>query len=253
MDLMPLPDGGVLVSYRDTLSAFSPEGDLHWREESDSYLTAWALAEDALLFTTSDKETPMMSADSAGLYIWEENLPGIPLVTGDQAWLYAEDGLYSLDLADRETQRVYDLPTALMRRSAALSLSSGGLALLHADTADRRLLIFDPEGELRWEFSVPLEGDLQLIELDRRIYLVTLPSFSGRGAYKAVEVFAIDLEGKRLLRIFENGSRTFNPRAAWAIGVNGHKLLIQIGGVGSILFDPETAHEQMGQRSFRMI
>ncbi len=247
MDLMPLPDGGVMVSSRDTLSAFSTEGDLYWREESNSDLIAWALAEDALLFTTTDKETPLMSADSAGLYIWEENLPGIPLVAGDQAWIYAEDGLYSLDLADREARRVYDLPTVLMRWSAAISLSRGGLALLHADTADRRLLIFDPDGELQWEFSVPLEGDSQLIELDGSIYLVSHPSFSGRGAYKAVEVFVVDLEGRRLLRIFESGSREFNPRATWATGVSGQKLLIQIGAVGGILFDPEAAKDRIEQ------
>ena len=171
MDLMPLPDGGVLVSYKDTLSAFSPQGDLHWEEDHDSYLVAWALAEDALLFTTSNKETPLMSADTQGLSIWEENLPGIPLVAGDQAWLYAEDGLYHLDLAARAARRVYDLPTALLRRSTAIPLSDGGVLLLHTDTADRRLLAFDMDGTLLWEFSVPLDGDPQLFELDGGIYL----------------------------------------------------------------------------------
>jgi hypothetical protein len=246
MDLMPLPDGGVLVSYKDTLSAFSPQGDLYWREESDSYLAAWDLAEDALLFTTSDQETPLMSADSEGLYIWEDNLSGIPLAAGDQAWLYAEEGLYRLYLADRVAQRIYDLPTARMNRSAAVPLSNGGLLLYHADSADRRLLAFDVDGELLWEFSVPLDGVPQLFALDGGVYLVTQPPFSGRGAYKAVEVFEIDFEGEQLLRIFESGSRTFNPRTTWAAKVNNQKLMIHIGGVGSILLDPQAAQERMG-------
>jgi outer membrane protein assembly factor BamB len=245
MDLMPLPAGGVLVSYRDTLSAFSPRGDLLWEEDTDAYLNAWALAEDMLLFTTSDDQTPLMGADAEGLYTWDHNLPGIPLVAGQQAWLYAERGLYRLDLAARSVQRLYDLPTARMRRSAALPLSDSGLVLLHTDTADRRLLVFDPGGELRWEFSVPLDGDPQLFELDGTIYLLTRPSYAGRGSYWTVEVFAVDLEAERLLRVFENGSRTFNTRDTWAIDLNERKLLIHIGAVGTVLFDPEAAQKRM--------
>ena len=247
MDLMPLPGGGVLVSYKDRFHAFSPEGKTLWEEESSNYLNSWVLADDALLFTTYDKETPLASADDEGLYIWEENLPGRPLVTGDQAWIYSEEGLYLLDIEARAAQLIYALPSGLMRRSAALSLSNGGLLLLHTDSLDRRLLAFDLDGELLWEFSVPLNGNPQLFELDADIYLVTQPSFSGRGAYRTMQVFRLDLEKEQLSRIFVSGSRTFNPRTTWAEDLDGQKLLIQIAGVGTILFDPEVASTRMGQ------
>jgi outer membrane protein assembly factor BamB len=245
MDLMPLPDGGVLVSYKDTLSAFSIDGDLLWREESHGYLNVWALAEETLLFTTSDEGAPLLSANAQGLVIWEENLLGTPLVAGGQAWIYAEDGLYRLDLEDRTAQRLYDLPTALMRQSTALSLSNGGLVLLHADSADRRLLVFDEDGALNWQFSVPMDGTPQLFELEGRIYLLTHPPYSGRGAFRTMQVFEVDLQRPQLNRIFECGSRTFNPRTTWAVDVNGQFLLIHIAGAGSLLLDPNAALERM--------
>jgi len=247
MDLMPLPGGGVLLSYKDSLSAYSPQGDLHWEEEYDSFLVAWTLTEDALLFTTSNKQKPLITADAQGISIWQENLPGIPLAAGDQTWIYTEDGLYHLDLADQATRRVYDLPTALLRRSTAIPLSDGGLLLLHTDTADRRLLAFDNNGVLLWEYSVPLDGDPRLFELDGDIYLLIQPSFSGRGSYKTMQIFAVDVEDGHLLQIFEGGSRAYNPRISWASAANHQKLWIHIGGVGDLLFDPQSARTRMGQ------
>jgi outer membrane protein assembly factor BamB len=247
MDLMPLPNGGVLVSHKDTLSAFSPQGDLYWEEEYRSYLVAWALAKDALLLTTSDKEKPLLSADTRGLVIWEENLPGIPIVANDHIWLYAEDGLYQLDLDAQVVQRVYDLPTALLRRSTAIPLSHGGVLLLHTDTADRRLLAFDIHGVQQWEFSVPLDGDPQLFELDGELYLLVQPSFSSRGSFKAIQIFWVDPENRKLLRIFEGGSRAFNSRNTWTSAVNQQKLWIQMGDIGGLLLDPQSAQMRMGQ------
>jgi murein DD-endopeptidase MepM/ murein hydrolase activator NlpD len=247
MELMPLPNGGVLVSYKDTLSAFSPNGDLQWEEENRSYLAAWTLAEDILLFTTTDKEKPLISADNQGLVSWEETLPGIPLAANGYAWLYAEDGLYQLDVADQAAQRVYNLPTALPRRSTAISMSDGSVLLLHTDTHDRRLLAFDNLGTLMWEFSVPLDGDPQLFELDGEIYLLIKPSFSSRGSYKTLQIFLVDSQNGQLLRIFEGGSRAFNPRYTWISAVNQDRLWIQIGDIGGLLFDPQSAQTRMGQ------
>jgi hypothetical protein len=247
MDLMPLPNGGVLVSHKDTFSAFSPNGDLRWEEENRSYLVAWTMAEDVLLFTTTDKEKPLMSADNQGLVIWEETLPGIPLAANGFAWLYAEDGLYQLDVADQTTQRVYDLPTALLRRSTAISMSDGSVLLFHSDIDDRRLLAFDNQGTLMWEFSIPLDDDPQLFELDGEIYLLNKPSFSSRGSYRSLQIFLVDSENGQLSRIFEGGSRTFDPRHAWINAVNQQKLWIQIGDIGGLLFDPQSAQTRMGQ------
>lgn len=247
MDLMPLPNGGVLVSHKDTLSAFSPNGDLRWEEENRSYLAAWTLAEDVLLFTTTDKEKPLMSADNQGLVNWEETLPGIPLAANGFAWLYAEDGLYQLDVADQTAQRVYDLPTALLRRSTAISMSDGSVLLFHSDIDDRRLLAFDNQGTLMWEFSIPLDDDPQLFELDGEIYLLNKPSFSSRGSYRSLQIFLVDSENGQLSRIFEGGSRAFDPRHTWINAVNQQKLWIQIGDNGGLLFDPQSAQTRMGQ------
>jgi murein DD-endopeptidase MepM/ murein hydrolase activator NlpD len=246
MSLMPLPGGGVVASHRDTISAFAPDGELRWEEPWESYLSAWALSDDALIFISSDDDAPLKTADAEGVYSWAQPLSGIPLVSGGQAWLYAEDGLYQLDLFSRSARRVYDLPTAIMRQSAAIALEDGGILLLHTDSADRRLLLFDRDGNLLWEFSVPFEGTPQLIELGGEPYLISIPSYSSRGAYSALEVFAIDPEKQQLFRVFQEGSRVFNPRSSWMTGVGEDQLLIHIAGI-SVLFDPERALVRMGQ------
>lgn len=248
MDLMPLPGSGVLVSYKETMNAFSPQGDLLWRAPQENYIETWALTDDALLFTTSDPGNPLGSANADGLSIWEVNLSGQLVAAGRQAWLYAADGLYRLDPEAQTARQVSDLPKGTARQSAALALADGGVLLQHTDPADRRLLLFDTQGNLQWEFSLPFSGEPRLFELDGQVYLLVQPGFSGRGSYKAVELFALDFQHKQLLRIFEGGSRAFNPRATWAMSVNDQKLMIRIGGGGSVLFDPSAALMRMGQQ-----
>jgi hypothetical protein len=209
--------------------------------------TAYASLEDGVIFSTADDQVPLMSANQEGVYPWNNPLAGIPLVSGDRAWLYADDGLYKLDLITRTARRVYDLPAALMNRSTALPLPNGGVLLLHTDITDRRMISFDPDGEMQWEFSVQLAGDPQLFELDGSIYLLTEPSFSARGTYKTVEVFVIDPDQEQLFRIFQGGSRNFNPRLSWATDVAGQHLLIHIADTGIVLINPEAARERMGQ------
>jgi outer membrane protein assembly factor BamB len=248
MDLMSLPGGGTLVSYNDALRAISLQGDLLWEiEDEDSKLVSWALTEEILVFTTSNQDAPLRTADADGVYLWEDGLVGRPLVAGDQIWLYAKEGLYRLNLSERTVQRVYVLPAEFMRRSTALPLQDGSLVLLHSDLADRRLLSFDAEGDLQWEFSVPLAGEPKLFELKGRIYLLTKPFSSTRGNYKTMEIFVIDPEQRQLVRIFQAGSRMFNPLGTWANEVNGEQLLIQIAGNGRVLFNPEAALNRMGQ------
>ena len=245
MDLIPLPDGDVLVSHQNALSAFSNQGKLLWEESQDGYLETWALAEDWVVFTTSDDQGPLMTADSTGVNIWEDGISGIPLVAGNQAWLYAEDGLYKLDLATRTMQRTFSLPTAQLSRSTAYALSDDGLILLHTDSADRRLLLFNSDGGLEREFSIPLKGNPLLLEQGGEIYLVIQPAFAAGGTYNAVEIFAIDSEQEILTRIFEGGSRAFNPRTTWVSTVNDQGFLIHLGGTGSLYFDPEVASKRM--------
>jgi hypothetical protein len=181
------------------------------------------------------------------LATWEETLPGIPLAANGFAWLYAEDGLYQLDVADRSAQRVYDLPTALLRRSTAISMSDGSVLLFHSDTDDRRLLAFDNQGILRWEYSIPLDGDPQLFELDGEIYLLIKPSFSSGGSYRVLQIFLVDSENGQLSKIFDGGGRAFDLRYTWISIVNQQKFWIQIGDIGGLLFDPQSAQTRMAQ------
>ncbi len=247
MDLLPLVDGSVLVSHRDTLSAYSHQGDLLWEENQDGYLESWALADEAVIFTTSDELAPLMAANAEGLHIFKDGLAGIPLVAGGQVWLYAEDGIYKINLTTGSTQRTYALPTARMGQSTALALSDGDFLLLHSDSADRRLLSFSSDGILQREFSVPLEGDPLLFELDGDIYLALLSSYSARGTFRALEIFSVDFDQEKLMRIFEGGSRAFNPRTTWVAPVSDPGLLIFLGGTGSLYFDPEAALERMNR------
>ncbi len=243
--LYPLPGGGVLINDQNTLSAFTSQGNLLWKEELDGALESWAIANDEIVFTTAGNRAPLITASTDGVEIWEDKLSGTPLVADDQVWLYAEDGLYRLNLTYRTTQRIYTLPTAVMRRSAAVSLSNGNLLLLHTDSADRRLLLFNSTGELVWEFSVPLDGEPFLFELGSEIYLALQPAYSSSGSYRVIEIFAIDLEQEILNRVFAGGSRAFNPRTTWMAAANDQGLLIHLGGTGSVYFNPESARQRM--------
>jgi hypothetical protein len=244
---MPLPGGGVLVSHRDTISAFSSQGKLLWDEEMKGYLKSWTEAEEWVIFITSDDQVPLLMANADGLSHWADGLSGIPIVGGDRAWLYAEDGLYRLDLTTRTMQRTFVLPPAKLSRSTAYSLSDGSLILLHTDAADRRLLLFNSDGELEWEFSIPFEGTLLLLELAGEIYLAIQPTFATKGTFKAIEIFSVDPEKEILTRIFEGGSRAFNPRTTWVSPVNDQGLLIHMDGTGSIYLNPIASLAQMGK------
>ncbi|HBX68389.1 MAG TPA: hypothetical protein DEH25_03115 [Chloroflexi bacterium] len=247
IDLAPLPGGGVLVGHKNALSAFSPDGDLLWESEDDQYIENWALTADSLIFTTGDHTASLKIADTEGIITWIGTATGIPLTAGEQTWLYAEDGLYQLDVGAQSFTRVYALPAALLRRSTALPLSEGGIALVHTDIADRRLLVFDTRGNLQYEFSLPLTGELHLLEAARELYVLSQPTTSSSGSYKTIEVFRVDFEKESLFRLFEGSTRAFDFRDTWAISLGEQGILMNIGGCGRILLDPQAALRRMGQ------
>ena len=247
IELLPLPSGGVLVSQRNQLRAYSSDGNLLWTEDQGSVPAAWVLTDEALLYVIAGNQSPLMLADDEGLVVGGFEVSGIPLVAGNQIWLYAEDAIYHLDLDESSAQRLYDLPQGFLRKSAALPQSNGNLILLHTDSEDRRLISIDAEGNVQWEFSVPLLGDPQLFEFEGQIFLMDKPSYSGRGRYKTVEIYAVDPVHEQLFRVFQEGSRSFNPRDSWFETVSGEQLLMNLSDTGMVLLNLEGAMDRMGQ------
>ena len=249
LDLLPLPNDYLLVASSRGMMAFSPEGALLWAVEDTPTVSEWVYFKDTLIFTTGSGETTLWSADLDGLYAWESPISGTPLIVGEQVWVYDPQGLYRLNLADRTAHRVYALPEGFPRQSDALALPGGGILLAHADAHDRRLLAFSSAGQLTGEFSYKADaaGAPHLFVSAGQPYVLFDPSYSTRGSYATVSIYAVDLEQGALARVFEEGSRNYNPRATWMFVTDQQGVMLQIGGGGMLRFDPQAARARMGQ------
>ena len=109
------------------------------------------------------------------------------------------------------------------------------------------MLVFDTRGNLQYEFSLPLTGELHLLEAARELYVLSQPTTSSSGSYKTIEVFRVDFEKESLFRLFEGSTRAFDSRDTWAISLGEQGILMNIGGCGCILLDPQAAVRRMGQ------
>ena len=89
LDLLPLPGGGVVVSARDDLTAFSANGELLWREKLKQRPFDWLVTNDRLIMTTTSRQGPIYSMQASGLQEWPVPLNGRPISVNDQIWLYS--------------------------------------------------------------------------------------------------------------------------------------------------------------------
>jgi len=246
--LLPLPGGGVLAATRDQLAAVSENGEILWQVEPHGSLVGWELTNEALLITTTDEHAPLWSVDESGATAWEAPISGKPVVLGEQVYIYSEEGVYRLDVDTHSVEKIYALPTGILKWGEIVPVAEEELLVVHADPDDRRLLALDPDGVLLWERSLGnfSSGQVQLVEVNDQAYLMVqkVTSYANN-----VAIFAIDTDTAELTLIFTGGTRNpvSNPKATWALSLADEAMIFNIGGGGMVALDPQIALEAMSE------
>lgn len=239
--LMPLPEGGLVVSVWQEMFGISARGQVKWEYESDSRPADWLLAGDQLLYLTGGREQPLWIVNETGPVAWNEPLSGRLLFQGNQILLYAEDGLFRLNPDEFTSERLVELPESYLGLGDVIALSDGGLLLAHRDLADRRLIALDENADPYWERSYDdlIQGQTHLLRIGDRPYLVSL---SSQGSLTELSIFLVDMERSQLTRLFTGGTRSGYSNDA-GVQMAGDSLpLINIGG-SLAAFDPQAALE----------
>lgn len=244
--LLPLPGGGIFIN---ALGAYSSQGEMLWQQAESFTIQNWLQTDDWLILATNH-ETALWSVNHEGMQPWSDAPAGIPIAAGDQHWLYAADGIYSLDPITRNAQLSYPLGAGTASQRAALGLPDGELLFTHSDNNDRRILALDAKGTLLWEYSYAdqIAGTPQILWENGQSYVYFKPaSSSGRGSYAALDFFQIDPQKGILQRVFEASSRNYNQQDVWIASSNQGQILLNINGAGLVLFDLQTALQRMDQ------
>jgi murein DD-endopeptidase MepM/ murein hydrolase activator NlpD len=240
---MPLPGGGVVVAGRQEMFGVSAAGALLWEQEVIMRPFDWALAGDQLILAMVGGDATMWTVTASGPPLaWPVQIEGHPVVVGDQVWVYHENGIYRLDTETFSAELLYALPKAIFWWGDIVALSDGGVLVAHADAFDRRLIVLNADGTLRWERSYAQLGwgQQQLLTLDGRAYLLSQESTT---SYSDVSLLAIDLDSARLTRIFSGGTRYPLASDTWASALDDGRILLNIGGGYMIALDPQLAFE----------
>jgi len=238
--ILPLPQGGVALSTGEKLIAYSTKGEALWMEDPFPVVQNWSIFKDSLYFTTQGDETELWRIYGSEPLVNLAKIGGKVAATDDLLWIYDESGIHVLRGSSNTAEQIYALPAAYPTLGDMMVLEDGSLLLAHTDIYDRRLIVFNTDGSLRWErsYSDALPGRPILLKIGDHPFLVVQnnSSFNTR-----IGVFSIDIEDIHLVRIFDGGARNAFPRATWASSIDGKTLLLNIGGSQLFLLDTDLA------------
>jgi len=241
--LAPLPDGGVLIATWNRMAALSSSGESLWLARTEGIPERWVPVGDGLLLSGRGWDGDLWLADAVGLRTLVENLSGIPVNTGGQVWLYAEDGVYRLDLVSGQTTRVYPLSRAYWGLGDAVAWDGKGLLVAHRDTRDTRLILLNGFGEVEWERSVGavLPGQpLRWIIADRPYLLHQAAANNGL----ILRLLAVEPGSDHLTQVWYGGSRDNSATVPGALRLDDQRVLISFGST-STLVDLAAAYETL--------
>ena len=169
------------------------------------------------------------------------SIDGQSVVASERPYVYAEDGIYSIDMDSRSIQQLFDLPSGFPRSRGLSEISGGGVLVAHTDLGDKRLIEVDEDGSLRWERSIASLGAraVELLTLNNEMYLMTQYDI---GRSTGIDLFHVGKDNGDLTRIFSGGTRSTNSDPA-EIAAVGDSIVISIMSVGLAAIEPETALE----------
>ena len=239
-DLLPIPGGGVIVADRQRAIALDAEGAIRWQIETHAPVLSWTPLEDSLLFTTSDTEKPLWYVNINGAAAWNWRIGGTLVNQAGRVYLYAEDGLYQLDVDQRTGKRVVPLPRGKPSLGDLVPLPNGGWLLIHIDGHDRRLIKLDSDLSVQWERSIKklTLGELRLAVQGDSAYLLWSHSTT---TGNQVNIYVVDLESANLTHILMAGTRISYSHQNWIYPVDDNLLLVNVGGGPLGMLDPLTA------------
>ena len=237
-DLISLPSGGLLAYTRSRAEAVSDSGEPMWSEELVSGITDWAHAgEDLVLFIRDE----IWLAEDQGVTRLIGSINGERVVASEQPYIYADDGVYQVDMESGLVELWFGLSNGFPRAGSMSEMPGGGILVAHTDLDDKRLIAIDEDGLLRWELSIASLGAraVELLTLNDEIYMMTQHDI---GQATGVDLFHVGIETGDLTRIFIGGTRSTGPNLVRIMG-EGDSILIDITGVGLAVLDPQTALE----------
>ncbi len=237
-DLLPLPNGGVMVIRGNKIMGLSEDGVVLWQDDGGKRPFSWTLTDDSLIYTLSGTESSTWATNTTQPPTRLTDKTGYPLTIGEDMWLYAPDGLYRLQPEDAEL--LYALPQAQLAFSAATPLPNGGVLLAHTDAFDSRLIAFNQDGSLHWDVSIAnLEiGPTKLVTANEQVYLFIE---SSDGNNLQTKLYHVNLNNGDLTYIFNGGSRPFSFSDTWIVPTNSSQLLLNSAGGAILALDPQFA------------
>jgi murein DD-endopeptidase MepM/ murein hydrolase activator NlpD len=248
--LVPLSDGGVLVTSRNGAMAVNSSGVQMWRGDAIGDPLDWVEFDGALVLLTNHRETALWTVDHSGAVPWEFDAGGEMLASSEQLHLYGEEGVYRLNPDDRSADRIYALPDGFSRLGSMEKLKDGRLLVVHRDVEDKRLLLLEVNGTMLWERSIAElpSGKADLIVHGDEAYVLLSNDTSGT---VTIDAYSVDLTTPALTRILSVGTRSPDASldAMWHAAANDGTLYISPGGAGLFLLDPAEALNQLQNSS----
>ncbi|MCB9435263.1 MAG: M23 family metallopeptidase [Ardenticatenaceae bacterium] len=228
--LLPLPGGGVVVVTATQLAAFAEAGQALWRMKLDKRPLSHTQTSTSTLLSTTDA---VWQLTTAAPQRWLDQ-GGELIQSGDQLWLYDEDGVWRV--VEETAVLALPLPRHQASQTALTPLPNGGLLLAHADAADRRLIWFNHDGTRRWDrsFAALGRGTPFLLTLADQPYLLYQTT---NGSSATLNLYAINPDDATLTHLFSGGTRTSLPHDSWAMALS-EQLLLHIGGGSLVAFFP---------------
>ena len=227
--LTPLPNGGVVASFRQKMFGISASGRLLWTFDSPAQVLDWVRLGDRLIFSTTGEDASVWEVDETGLSVWAMPTSGQLIVHDDRLVVYSEHGVYQPSADAISTDLLYALPAGRLKQGELIALGDGGLLLLHIDSFDKRLIALNSDGTLRWQRSVARSfgrNEHHLLMVDGRPLIVSHRRSAAGGE---LSVLGIDMDRGALVRLFAARGWTPRPGDIWAYAIGDGRILLNIG------------------------
>lgn len=242
--LIPHPQGGVVLAVWNDMIGLSATGEVLWQEDTFDRTLDWATVGDQLLLSTVGREQSVWTIDESGPRPWAGLTGGSLSAQSEYALLFNDQGLFKLNPDDGSHELLSEWPQDSLRASDVMALEDGSALVVYLSRSDRRLILFDSQGNVMWQRALPdsIAGTPTLQPVDGRPYLVAQSESGGTGS---ISVFAVDTGNVALARLFSGGTRM--PRASQnSFHLAGNRrLLVNIGGGHLVALDLRSAAEGM--------
>jgi outer membrane protein assembly factor BamB len=229
--LLPLPTGGVAAQQGDQLIGLLPTSDRLWAVSVNGAIFDHVIDHDRILFTTKGNQAATYAITKTGQLTKLADIGGKIAVSRERVFVYNPTGLYRLN--EGAAELVLPLDDARFTDGQVAAAYDGTLLVAHHGYFDRRLIVLNADGSLRWDRSVQGLGRAlpQLAVIGRSVYAVTSNG----------DVLLIDLATGESRRVFDGGGPTFVAGRMWAQPLPNGRLAFDFRSGRLIVLDPRAA------------